>query len=261
MYELFSRTENGGVNFLAHVSGGIVGYLMGYFFFKKEKEDAKYELDLEIDYMRTKRESFSNITSMYKGDRVYVDNKQREHDAKKAYGKYNEDLYRQVKIGNTSEALALLIEPYDTYEDSPEIYIELFNQIGEWKKKRVYLCAGRLVIDLLVDKKQYGNISNVLKSCLEVEPDFSLSDPDDLIFIVNYLINTHEYKQAYNLITNAHVKYGEEINKCDCILLEAKILWEYLDRIEDAKSLISNTISSSEKYDKLVKYLELIKST
>lgn len=260
-YALFSHDEYGGVNLIAHVFGGVAGYSISFVLFKGLREKNSYELKTEIDYMNSKRGSFSSLASTFKGDTVYVDNKLREHDAKKEYGKYNEDLYRFVKSGCTSDALALLIQKYDLFEESPEIYIEIFNNIGEWKKKRVYLCAGRLVIDLLVDKKQYGNISNVLKSCLEVEPDFALSDPDDLIFIVNYLINTHEYKQAYRLITNAHVKYGKEINKCDCILLEAKILWEYLGRTEDATLLISNTISSSVTSDKLVEYLELIEST
>lgn len=260
-YDLFSDDEYGGVNLIAHVFGGVAGYLISFVLFKGLREKNSYELKTEIDYMNSKRGSFSSLASTFKGDTVYVDNKLREHDAKKSYGKYIEDLYRKVKIGHTGEALSLLIEPYEIYEDSPEIYIELFNQIGEWKKKRVYLCAGRLAIDLLVDKKQYRNISGILKSCLEVDPDFVLADPDDLIFIVNYLINTHESELAYKLIYNAKEKYGIAINECDCVLLGAKILWEHLDRTEDAQDLIRNTISSSVKYDELVDYLELIKST
>jgi len=261
VYELFSRTENGGVNFLAHVSGGLVGYLMGYFFFKKEKEAAKYELGVEIDYMRSKRESFSNVATLYKGDTAYVDSKQREDNAKKSYGKFNEELYRHIKVGETSEALLLLLQKYDLFKDSPELYIELFNNIGEWKKKRVYLCAGRLVIDLLVENKQYSNVSGVLKSCIEVEPSFVLADPDDLVFVVNYLINTHEYELAYDLISRSKEKYGEAINECDCVLLEAKILWEYLDKTVDAQLLVNALFVKYPNNDELNNFIPLVNTT
>ena len=249
VYYLFTQTDNGGINFLAHVSGGFVGYFMGYFFFKKEKEAAKYELDLEIDYMRNKRESFSSFATLYKGDTAYVDSKHREHEAKKAYGKYNEDLYRQVRLGHTSQALSLLIEPYELYKESPEIYIELFNQIGEWSKKRVYLCAGRLVIDLLVEKKTYAPLTEILSSCIEVDENFVLADPIDLLFVVNYLVDVHQYELASQLIHNADEKYGEYINYADCILLEAKILWEHQGKDAAAVELLNEKLKSAKEQD------------
>ena len=263
MYELFSRTDNGGVNFLAHVSGGFVGYLMGYFFFKKEKEEAQYELDVEIDYMRNKRESFSKVATLYKGDRVYVDSKQREHEAKKAYGKFNESLYKHITVGETAEALSLLIGKYDLFQDSPELYIELFNDIGDWKKKRVYLCTGRLIIDLLVEKKKYADIPKVLAACLEVDSDFILGDPQDLIFVVKYLVGVHEYELAHQLINHADDKYGKYINRCDCVLLESQILWEHCDKATEAKVLVENAIINATKNDKvkLTGFLNIINAT
>ena len=223
---------------------------MGVLFFKKEKEAAQYELDVEIDYMRSKRESLSNVATMFKGDSAYVDNKLREHDAKKEYGKYNEELYRHVSAGRSSEALALLIQKYDLFEDSPEIYIELFNDIGDWKRKRVYFCAGRLVIDLLVKKKKYGILLRVIKPCIESDTDFVLGDPKDLIFVVNQIISYHEYNLAYELIRNAKEKYGEYVNSGDCLILEAKILWQYLDREAEAKVLLKSKISQAEPEEK-----------
>ena len=250
VFDLFSRTENGGVNVLAHVSGGLTGYALGFYFFKNEKDNAKHELAVEVDYMRSKRENFSGLASLFKGDRAYIDNKLREHDAKKAYGKYHSDLFRMVRTGETSEALSLLIDKYDLYEESPEIYVELFNAIGEWKKKHVYFCAGRLVVDLLVEKKKYGEIAGILKLCLEEDAGFILGDPDDLLLIVNYLISINEHNLAYKLIANAESKYGKYINTCDCILLEAKLLWEYLDNKPEALALLKKSIITASEKDK-----------
>ncbi len=48
IYQLFTRNEYGGVNVLAHVTGGIAGYLYGFFFLKKARE-AAVALQLNID--------------------------------------------------------------------------------------------------------------------------------------------------------------------------------------------------------------------
>ena len=251
IYDLFTRTENSTINFLAHVSGGITGYAMGYLFFKKEKEAGQYELDVEIDFMRAKRESFSNIATLYKGDRTYVDSKQREHDAKKEYGKFNEQLYKNIKVGNTEVALSSLIEKYDLFEESPELYIELFNDIGEWKKKRVYLCTGRLILDLLVEKKKYADIPYIVKKCLEVDDQFILADPNDLLFVVNYLVSVNEYEFGYQLLHQASDKYGATINHCDGVLLEARLLWSHLDKGAEAQTLLESSMREFTAQDKV----------
>ncbi len=38
VYQLFTHDEHGGINVLAHVSGGIAGYFYGFFFLKKARE-------------------------------------------------------------------------------------------------------------------------------------------------------------------------------------------------------------------------------
>ena len=48
VYQLFTRDEYGGVNVLAHVTGGIAGYLYGFFFLKKAR-DAATVLQTNID--------------------------------------------------------------------------------------------------------------------------------------------------------------------------------------------------------------------
>lgn len=48
IYQLFTRDDYGGVNVLAHVTGGIAGYLYGFFFLKKAREAAG-ALQLNLD--------------------------------------------------------------------------------------------------------------------------------------------------------------------------------------------------------------------
>jgi len=257
-------TENlSGGNVLAHVAGGFSGYFLGVIFFKQEKEDAKHELAVEIDYMQSKRNTFSSIAGTFKGDSLYLDNKLREDEAKKAYGKYVESLYRLVKAGKTAEAIVHILEKYDLYEKSPELYEELFHEVGEWKKKRVYLCLGRLLIHLYLEQKKPGKIPAVVKACLSVDDDFGLAEPANLLFVVNAFIAMHQFELAYELVKNAKFKYGEYINRCDCLLLEARILWEHLDRETEAKSLLEQGMvaASQNEKDKMLNLLNLMKGS
>ena len=260
MYDLFTRTSNGGVNLTAHVSGGLAGYFMGMLFFKKEKQLAQYELNLEIDYMRSKREGISSIATLFKGDRAYVDNKQREEQAKQDFERYTEALYRFVKAGKTGEANLHLLQKYDLFASSPEIYLDLFHEIGQWKKKRVYFCTARLVIDLLVETKKYGLLPNVIKPCLEEDPDFVIGDPKDLLIVVNQLVSFHEYNLAYQIVKDAEKKYAKHVNLIECSLLEARILWEYLEQPDTAKEILQSRIDKvgTDDKNKLQDFLRLI---
>ncbi len=260
IYDLFTRTSNGGVNLTAHVTGGLAGYFFGVMFFKKEKQLAQYELNLEIDYMRSKREGISSIATLFKGDRAYVDNKQREEQARRDFERYSETLYRYVKAGKTGEANLHLLEKYDLFANSPEIYIDLFHEIGQWKKKRVYFCTARLIIDLLIENKKYGLLAEVIKSVLEEDPDFVIGDPKDLLIIINQLISFHEYKIAYQLVKDAEKKYNSHVNLVECSLLEARILWDHLDQADKAKEILQSRIDKVDTDDKnkLQDFLRLI---
>jgi len=250
VYELFSRTSNGGVNVLAHVAGGLSGYFIGMLFFKEKRDEAKYELGVEIDYMQSKRNAISSLGTTYKGDTFYVDSKQKEHEAKKSFAKYIEELYRFDRAGEISAAIAHSIKHYDMYEKSPEIYQELFQEAGEWKKKRFYLCMGRLVINLYIEQKKTGKIPAVLEACLDVDENFVLADPSNLLFIAHELLSMHQPELAYRLLKDAKTKYGEYINECDCVVLEAKILWEYLGKEAEAKLLLEQAIRTAVEKDK-----------
>jgi len=76
-WDLLTTSDHGGVNLIAHVSGGITGYLLGYFWLKETREDTRDDLDDEIEYQRSKRADrhFAPGVS-YSGNRKYTENKQ-----------------------------------------------------------------------------------------------------------------------------------------------------------------------------------------
>ena len=50
VYQLFTRDEHGAINVLAHVSGGVAGYLYGFLFLRKARRDAS---DLQEEVNKT----------------------------------------------------------------------------------------------------------------------------------------------------------------------------------------------------------------
>lgn len=263
IYDIFTRTNNGGVNLVAHVTGGLSGYFIGMFYFKDRKKQIEAELNVEIDYMRSQRDKFSSIGSTYKGDMNYVDNKVRAHEAKKEFGRFKERLFRQIRANKSSEALLFLLKEHDIYKQSPEIYESLFYEMGDWDKKRVYFCTGRLAIELLLKEKQIVKMAKIIEACLEADEDFVIGNPANILIIVNSLIEIHHYELAQRLIANASEKYGKYINSCDCIMLEAHLFWQFLDKTSDAQALLKKSfdIVADKDKNKLTSYLETINPT
>ncbi|MCW8831592.1 MAG: rhomboid family intramembrane serine protease, partial [Gammaproteobacteria bacterium] len=126
-WALLTTSDHGGVNLIAHVSGGITGYLLGYFWLKETREDTRDDLDDEIEYQRSKRADrhFAPGVS-YSGNRKYIESKQQQRQFKKNHDEYMGRLYQYVQCGNDSEAIALIMDDYEFQSVCVENYEELF---------------------------------------------------------------------------------------------------------------------------------------
>lgn len=259
-YDLFSRTDNGGVNLIAHVSGGFSGYILGSFMFKEAKKSTQEILDDEIEFMRAKRQDYFGVMSTFKGDNRRIDSQKQEVINLKEISMKMDILYKYVMVGNTSDAMLLIIENYELQSESPEIYIDLFNEIGQWKKKKTYLCVGRIVINLLYEQKKYGRIFPILESCYTADSEFVLADPKTVLILAKLAIENNQNEVAYKLVKNAKERYQNYINQIDCILLEAKILWIDLDKANEAENLLIDSILDANIYEtkEIKKYLKLV---
>jgi len=236
-YNLMAYSDHGGVNLIAHVSGGVAGYLYGFFFLKNRRTEIQDELNDEIEYMKSTRNQQFSTTSSYKGGDKYLQNI-REQDAKREYANYNQKLYRLVNSGNNSEALILFLKDYDQYKDSIEIYEELFQEMEKWQKCRALLCLGRLVISLFLEKNNNKDALRITKRCLDIQEDFVLSDPAEALKLTEYAIDLQQYSLAYRIIRKTGLRYGEYIDLIYSQLLEARLLLLHLDNRDEAKVVL-----------------------
>jgi hypothetical protein len=209
---LFAYSDNSGVNLVAHVSGGLAGYLIGHFWLKRCREEIREELDEEIEYRRSLRADSFGSLSLDRSGQHRIANQWREHYAKEEYARFVDRLYRCVKAGKDSEALALMLADYDLYKDSTEIYETLFWEMKAYHHRRSMLCLGRLSIGELLKQRQYARAIAIAEACFEATELFALADPKDVIVLATQAYKQKHHKLANMLVENAEAAYGTAID-------------------------------------------------
>jgi len=240
---LLNYGNHGGVNVVAHVSGGLAGYFIARRWLKGTRDETRDDVDDEIEYQRSKRaDKYTSHNISFSGNRRYTENKQQERQFKKDYDEYMSRLHQYVSVRNDSEAIVLLLDNYELYFPQPEIYEEEFQRVSEWGDSRTLLCLGRICIGLLLERKLYKRIIPILKRCQSVSNDFVLADPGEVMLLAHTLIDLQQYELAQHLLRNVDQRYGEYIDATLCKILEAKILWQYLQREEQARQLVNHLL-------------------
>ena len=219
-YDLLSDDEYGGINVLAHVMGGVSGYLSGILLYKKLREENQYELDLEIDYMRAKRQDNFNLANTYKGDMRRLDNLQREEAYKKEKGRFLDQIHKLISVGRDGIAINIILEEYERLNLTTECYEELFLVMKDWRHGRALSCVGRLIIDRYIIEEHSEPALRYLKYCIDIDEDFVIANPIHLVFLVKKCIASNEIRLGYLLVRNAQQRYQGYINAQDCKKLE-----------------------------------------
>jgi membrane associated rhomboid family serine protease len=242
IYDLYFYGMDSGINFISHISGGIAGYLIGYFYFREHKEDIKDEVDDAVDYARSLRQD-TGIASTYRGDRARLEYEARERDAKRNYERYMSQIYNFVQAKRDSDAIMLILEDYDLKQHSIEIYYELFNRMLQWGASRALLCTGRLIIDLHLLNRQYLPAVKLAKQCHSIAPEFILANPMHVLVLAKQAMAVNEYELAWMITGNSNERYGDAIDTVQCALLEVELLWMHLGRAAEARELITGLLA------------------
>ncbi|VAW94181.1 hypothetical protein MNBD_GAMMA22-2173 [hydrothermal vent metagenome] len=256
MYDLFSRTDNGGVNLLAHVSGGVSGYIIARIWFKSRREDIQEELDDEIENARARREDSGSRMSSSMADQRRIQSEYRESQASKSWQVYKDKLHKFVQTGNSSEAVILLLQDYEFNAKSPETFEELFKDIGDWSKKRSYFCAGRLLINLYLEMNKIGAAFQIINLCIKEDKQFLLPDYSKVLMLAKEATNHKRYVLAYYLINNYKIRYSISYSCVEHVMLEASLLFQYLDKKSNAVKLLEKEIAKADNQE--VKKLGLL---
>jgi membrane associated rhomboid family serine protease len=165
-------------NFLSHVAGGVGGYLMARFALGEVRSRHQDEIDDAVEIAAITRSTRDPSLEREKISRRQLASEIREREARSERERFEGQLRRLVRRNDSSNAMLLLLEDYDLWKDSPEIYEELFGLVGEWKKGRAWMCLGRLCIELNVLQRRYGRAVRIAAELANERGQLHLADPD-----------------------------------------------------------------------------------
>lgn len=240
-WELFNSGNGGGVNLVAHVSGGLTGYLLGMLWFKDRRTEYQEELDDEIDYQCYSRKN-SRFQAVSKRDSNELANKMLLKAHSRAYEENFSKIYTYVNTDQDSEALMLLLNDCDIIKTGVDVYEESFDRLSQWKPSKALLCIGRLIIHLYIKKHQFEKAIEYALICQGISKEFVLSSGEEMLLLVQNAINTGYHELAYHLIRNAENRYTGDFDRVHCKLIEIRILWLYLDEPEKSRQLIKKLL-------------------
>jgi Uncharacterized membrane protein (homolog of Drosophila rhomboid) len=174
---MITDTGSSGTNFIAHVFGGISGYLIGRFWFAGRKQEVADEVADEIEYRRARRADALGVLDSYKSRNRHSINADRELAARREFAVFVDQVYHAVESGNDALAINLLLSRYDEYRHAIELYEEIYAQMQTWRQTRTVLCLSRLLITEYIASRKYAKASAVAQRARENAADFAFAEP------------------------------------------------------------------------------------
>lgn len=183
---MISDGGSSGINFIAHVFGGVSGYLIGRFWFANRKQEIADEVADEIEYRRARRADVFGVLDSSRSRNPHSVTAARELAARREFAAFVDQIYHAVEVGNDSAAINLLLSRHDEYQYAIELYEEIYRQMLTWKQTRAVLCLSRLLISEYIALRKYAKASEVAKRARESAPDFAFAEPghEDLLAAV-----------------------------------------------------------------------------
>jgi membrane associated rhomboid family serine protease len=208
VWRIISSADVGNVNVIAHVAGGVAGYLIGWRFLRQQRELNQDDLDEVMWQQRWQRNNWFSGSSGYRKRPETYQNEIRLEQAKRDYQAFIDRLIRAVRARQNSEAVLVLLEYYNLYQQHPDAYEDLFQEMKVYGHCRAVQCAGRLVISLYLQQGKRAAAFRVLEECLQLSPHFALGGVDEAATLFRYALSLNQRTVARQILRHAQHKYG-----------------------------------------------------
>jgi membrane associated rhomboid family serine protease len=214
IWTMLTASDYGGVNVVAHVAGGITGYLYGYLWLKECKEDTEEALAHEIKAMEIERK-YGKIRSenFRSNSRLSEENalkqKQKEQDRFMAMA------YQMVSTHRDSEAVLFLSSQFNLETPTSELEAA-YQKIEKWGPSRTLLCFGRLIIYKLDKEKRYGRAIVFIEKCQSVSASFILPEVSRTLYYAQMGIESGKPEIARSLLKDPEKRYAGLLNPDQC---------------------------------------------
>ena len=209
-WAMLTLNNFGGVNLVAHIAGGLAGYIYGVLWLDDRKQEISEELTEEIEAMRILQRHGKTRAEAYRYKKA-TDPLIAERERLREHDKFMSQIYQMVKTHRDSEAVLQLLSRYDL--QSPFTEIEpVFERAFEWGPSRGLACLGRLLIQILDRENRHGRVLYYIERCQSLSPQFILPDISRTLFYAQMALDTGKPVVAKNLVENSAQRYGELVN-------------------------------------------------
>ncbi len=205
-WKLITLDDFQGINLVAHVAGGVAGYLYGYFMMQDRKQEIADELNDEIEEMkRVQRHGGNRGMQMRESKRLQFEREQKQQQLE--YDRLMSRLYKAVSAKQDSEALAVLLQPYQLDQLTSAQVEQWYDRVKTWGPSRTLLCLGRLMIELLQQEKNQARAIYYIKQCQSINPQFLLPDLSQTVVFAQMALDTHDIDVAKHLLNKPNERY------------------------------------------------------
>ena len=213
-WHMFSSQDFGGINLVAHVSGGLAGYAYGLLWLKDRKQEIGDELIEEIEAMRIEQREGKTRAEAHRYKKA-TDPQIAERQRLRDHDRFMGQVYQMVKTHRDSQAVLELLTRYD--QQTPFTELEpVFERVFEWGPSRTLACFGRLMIQVLEHEKRHGRALFYIERCQSLSPQFVPPDLSRILFYAQMALDTGKPAVAGNLLSNASARYGSLVNAQQC---------------------------------------------
>jgi membrane associated rhomboid family serine protease len=225
------RLEYSGVNYAAHIGGGIGGYLIGRYFFRTRKEEIAPLVADEIEHRRAERADVLGIldSARVSTDRTEIQAWHREQAL--ALDRLLERVHGLVTTGQPSAATAKLVDELHSLGDNLERQGIVMERMFRWPPNRTTLDFARIYTHRLMTLGKRHEALMVCEKALEHSPMFRLADPFEAVALAEFARSCDRQDLALALVRDYEHRYDGQGDPVSAGFLEARLLWEHeLDR-------------------------------
>jgi hypothetical protein len=232
------RLEYSGVDYAAHISGGIGGYLIGRYSFQARKEEIAPLVADEIEHRRAERADILGIldSSRVSTDRTEIQAWHREQGL--ALDRLLERVYGLATTGQPSAAIAMLVDELYSLGDNLERQGVVMERMFRWPPNRTTLDFARIYTHRLMTLGKRHEALIVCREALKHSAMFRLADPYEAVSLAEFAADTGQQDLALSLIREFDTRYDGKGDPVRAGFLEARLLWEHALDAEGARERI-----------------------
>jgi membrane associated rhomboid family serine protease len=239
LWQLLAEGNEGSTNIVAHVAGGFAGYAIGWLWLSDRKWLIQAELEREIEDMRFAKGGLLGFGGFQirPGATWKQKDKERLRDHLREFDDALLAAYRLNEAHQCDRALQELLRGIKRHGEAGDVLKDVYKTIMGWQHTQFTLNYARHYINYLLDHDGAKEALNVSEECFGIAPDFLLDRSKDVLSLAALAEKQQRYTLAYSLVRNAEDRYGDAPEKTAFMSCEAKYLFRYLDRKDQAQEI------------------------